>query len=332
MHYNLAAAGGTFDHLHDGHERFLTSILERSNRLLLGLTTDNYVKQQKHWLDSLESYETRKNNLLVFFQTHNLASRVAIEPINTNNIPKIWENMTIDALFVTSDSRAGAEALNKNRVPLPPINIVSINLIANDDGKKIASSDIRAGKINSHGHAYISETFGKKDLLLPDRQRQLFKQPFGELHTDNSTLKNVTAKRLVTVGDVTTFACLQANIFPKIAIIDLMVQRQESTITLDDMGFKADTVILPAHNTAGELDSSLIVSLRKAIDNLLAPQNITILISGEEDLAVIPLVLLLPLAWVLIYGQPNEGFVKLEITPASKQKAKELLTNFKERP
>jgi cytidyltransferase-like protein len=328
MHYRTVAVGGTFDHLHDGHKVLLNASLQRSDRLLLGLTNDSYARHQKLWVDSLEPYEIRKNNLLKYLQGKNLAAHISIEPIDDNSIPKKWENIPIDALFVSLDSQAGAEALNTNREPLAPIKIVIIDLVFAKNGKKISSTDIRAGKIDTNGDNYIPKRFGEYNLLLPLDKRRLFQQPFGHLYPDDSVLKHLPAERLISVGDVVTRNCLQAAIFPKIALLDLYVQRHKSIVALENIGFKGDEITLFADNAPGHLDSSLITTLQKAIDSLPSLHNITILVNGEEDLAVLPLVLLLPLSWVVVYGQPDMGVVVLKITLAAKQKAKKLLETF----
>ncbi|HJK04728.1 MAG TPA: DUF359 domain-containing protein [Methanocorpusculum sp.] len=53
-----------------------------------------------------------------------------------------------------------------------------------------------------------------------------------------------------------------------------------------------------------------------------------ILVEGEEDLAVLPLIERLPDGALILYGQPNEGVVVCEVTPVLRQHAKELLSYF----
>jgi hypothetical protein len=55
---------------------------------------------------------------------------------------------------------------------------------------------------------------------------------------------------------------------------------------------------------------------------------VTILVDGEEDLAVIPLVIAAPLSSVVIYGQPNEGIVLRVIDEYAKTAARRLLSQF----
>ena len=53
-----------------------------------------------------------------------------------------------------------------------------------------------------------------------------------------------------------------------------------------------------------------------------------VLVDGEEDLAVLPLILILPDSSVILYGQPNEGVVFCEVNPTLRKKAEELLSCF----
>jgi uncharacterized protein (UPF0218 family) len=51
-------------------------------------------------------------------------------------------------------------------------------------------------------------------------------------------------------------------------------------------------------------------------------------ITGEEDLAVLPFVLVAPLNFQILYGQPNEGIVAIFITNDIKKRAMNLLEKF----
>jgi hypothetical protein len=54
----------------------------------------------------------------------------------------------------------------------------------------------------------------------------------------------------------------------------------------------------------------------------------TILVEGEEDLAVLPVLLISPLGFSVFYGQPNEGLVKIQVSEENKEKAYQLVENF----
>ena len=68
----------------------------------------------------------------------------------------------------------------------------------------------------------------------------------------------------------------------------------------------------------------LVDALTYAVDHT----PVTIIVDGEEDLAVIPLVIAAPLASVVLYGQPNEGVVLRVIDDRAKAAARNLLGQF----
>jgi len=64
--------------------------------------------------------------------------------------------------------------------------------------------------------------------------------------------------------------------------------------------------------------------LRRAIDSPPA----LVIVEGEEDLAVIPLALLVAPGSIVIYGQPGEGVVIRRIDEGAREDARRLLSFF----
>jgi hypothetical protein len=52
---------------------------------------------------------------------------------------------------------------------------------------------------------------------------------------------------------------------------------------------------------------------------------VRIIVDGEEDLLVIPACILAPENSVVMYGQPNEGLVIVQITPKIRAKVQKIL-------
>ena len=50
-----------------------------------------------------------------------------------------------------------------------------------------------------------------------------------------------------------------------------------------------------------------------------------IIVKGEEDLLVLPVVLFAPEKSVVIYGQPNEGLVIVKVNEEIRNKAKSIM-------
>ena len=155
---------------------------------------------------------------------------------------------------------------------------------------------------------------------LPDAQRECLKRPFGTLYRDlKEAIPALAGRAVYAVGDVVTHRLLRLGIVPDLAIIDGRTMRLPCERTPEYQAYQ-----FHAWNPPGTITKDLIV----AIDRALANSPALIVVDGEEDLAVLPLVLSAPEGGVLLYGQPNEGVVLREITAEAKEAARGLLSLF----
>jgi len=65
------------------------------------------------------------------------------------------------------------------------------------------------------------------------------------------------------------------------------------------------------NNPAATLTKELIDLIR---DSMHSNEHVKIVVEGEEDLATLPAILYAPLGTVVVYGQPNEGSVLVDVT------------------
>jgi uncharacterized protein (UPF0218 family) len=155
---------------------------------------------------------------------------------------------------------------------------------------------------------------------LPEPERYLLKKPFGILYPD---LKNVlpllSGKKVYAVGDVVTQRLLQNGIIPTLAVIDKRSMRAPCGNIPEYQSHRFST-----YNPPGVITDELI----RCIGQALRVEPSVIIVEGEEDLAVIPVVLGAPEGGILLYGQPQEGVVLREITPEAKKEAEALLAHF----
>jgi len=159
-------------------------------------------------------------------------------------------------------------------------------------------------------------------FTLPEEHRQLFKEPFGELHRDiREILPRLSRSTVYTVGDVVTHNLQKTGIIPAVAVVDGYTMRSPCS-RMPVMSGECIRV----KNPAGSLTESLIDAIRHAVDH----PPVTIIVEGEEDLAVIPMVIAAPLGTIILYGQPHEGVVLREVTPAAQETARQLLERFTE--
>lgn len=145
----VAAVGGTFDHLHDGHKILLSMArFLPTDRLIVGITGPELLKKKKH-AEVMESYYTRQQSVIAFLQLISWDScPYNIYEINdvcgpTGYVPDI------DALVVSGETRSGGEFVNKTRQErgFSTVDVVEIGVIGDNvselfDGK-ISSTDIR---------------------------------------------------------------------------------------------------------------------------------------------------------------------------------------------
>lgn len=317
--YNIVVTGGTFDHLHRGHKAFLLAQFALSEKVLIGITSDAYIKKYKTQQHSA-SFVHRTARLKEFLAQEHVLERVEIAAIDDLYIPLHWQAYPIEAIVVTRDSKSGAEHINTQRKKegLLPLEIVVLPHIVGKDEKTISSSRIRKGEIDRQGST----------LVLPKSLREELQKPFGQLfrNVDDWITKNKTsAQKVVSIGDEVTEALLQRQFGQKVAVVDLFVQRKKRYSTVFDHALVGDEHIISITNPAGQITSSLFKAAKTA---LVGEGKYILQIKGEEDLAVLPFVLLSPVGFQIIYGQPQQGIVVIPVTDEWKQRSRELLKRF----
>ncbi|MFB2623754.1 GTP-dependent dephospho-CoA kinase family protein [Methanothermobacter marburgensis] len=159
--------------------------------------------------------------------------------------------------------------------------------------------------------------------ILPEKLRAELKKPLGKLHESFRNI-DVGDSFLITVGDVTTRNALEHGLKPDVSIIDNRIQRMDS-----DHEFNDTATIIRSTNPPGTITEDLWNSIKKAIDGARAGERFMIVVDGEEDLAVLPSILMAPADTVILYGQPDEGVVLVRAIETRKR-AEELIKNFEE--
>ncbi|HNR45225.1 MAG TPA: pantetheine-phosphate adenylyltransferase [Methanofastidiosum sp.] len=136
-------ASGTFDRLHEGHKHFLMSAFSLGY-VYIGLTSENMIKN-KPYAESIQSFETRKNNLIQCLAEEGKTNNYDYQIIEINDrYGFAIESMEADVIVVTSDTLDTAKEINDIRAELGiyPLDIIEVDLIIKDN-KKISSSDLR---------------------------------------------------------------------------------------------------------------------------------------------------------------------------------------------
>ena len=144
-----------------------------------------------------------------------------------------------------------------------------------------------------------------------------FKKPLGKLYPEfeDAIPMIKEANFLISVGDQTTKNLVDNDLIPDL-------DHNHDIIRTEN--------ILEADNPAGTITENLWETIEEAISlTLKDSENRIIVVKGEEDLAVLPCLLVAPEDAVILYGQPNEGLVFVNVSDG-KDKAAKLMTYFKE--
>jgi pantetheine-phosphate adenylyltransferase len=142
--------GGTFDVLHDGHKRLITTACDLagpSGMVVIGITRGRLASKQQ----TIASYQQRREAIEAFLSQLPRAPQVVITPIQDKYGPSIEE--AFDAIVVSPETRPVAEEINEQRRQQgkKPLSITVVPYVLAKDGRPISSTRIRNGEIDEHG-------------------------------------------------------------------------------------------------------------------------------------------------------------------------------------
>ena len=157
-----------------------------------------------------------------------------------------------------------------------------------------------------------------KDLIAE------LKKPFGKLYPDfEDAIDEIKSSEfLISVGDATFANLTKYELYPNIGIIDNLIQRKNHAHDV----IRADH-ILKSENPAGYITDDLWETIGQALELSDNGECYVIEVAGEEDLAVLPCILMANPETTILYGQPNEGLVLLKAREL-KNKAQMLIDGF----
>lgn len=123
--------------------------------------------------------------------------------------------------------------------------------------------------------------------------------------------KLLSAKKVAAIGDMTAFYLLEASIVPDLLVVDNKTKRMPVTDHVIEMLDHESYKTVMVKNPAATITKDLIDQIR---ESLQGTNHVKIVVEGEEDLATLPAILYAPQGSVVVYGQPNEGSVLVDVT------------------
>lgn len=150
MRKGVAAVGGTFDRLHEGHKELILEAFRLRERVVVGLTSDRFVREAGK--SGVAPYSERRKQVLEFLKSRGLASRAKVIKIDDCFGPVV-DDGSISSIVVTKETQRTAVEANQLRASrgLEPMEIRVIEMVMAQDRLPISSSRIRSGELDEHG-------------------------------------------------------------------------------------------------------------------------------------------------------------------------------------
>jgi GTP-dependent dephospho-CoA kinase len=167
-------------------------------------------------------------------------------------------------------------------------------------------------------------------MFLSPENLRLLKQPLGLLLENNYVTKQKLysflkdAKLIVSVGDATTDRLICYGIVPSVCVVDGRERRIQRKSLGGDSPLKNQVLQLKCSNPAGTISRRAVGVL---VDAVRYSNNnpVRVIVHGEEDLLTLPILILVPVGSVVLYGQPLKGIVIVEVDSKTRSTAKDLM-------
>lgn len=149
---NLVATGGTFDYIHIGHIKLLSTAFDISDHVIIGLTSDRFVKRYKLTSNIKNNYLRRLFNLKKYISLNFKDANYTILKLEDEFGPVISSSQ-IQAIIVSEETLVKVKQINKIRISncLEPLRVIVVEIAKSSDGKPISSTRIRNGEIDEKG-------------------------------------------------------------------------------------------------------------------------------------------------------------------------------------
>ena len=151
----VVVIGGTFDHLHKGHESLILKAFQYGERVIIGITSDEFLRRSGK--SGTQPLETRLDKLKDFLIENELIGRSSLIILEDPYGP-IVRDPTIEGIVVSKETLPRAEEANRMRAVkgVPQMTIHVIDYVLASDGRPISSTRIRNKEIDEKGNLISS--------------------------------------------------------------------------------------------------------------------------------------------------------------------------------
>ncbi len=149
--FKLVAMGGTFDIIHKGHIKLLSSAFSVSTKVIIGLTSDEFTKRKGKKI--FNTYDKRFENLENVIKKNFVGKEYQISRLDDDFGPAVLEK-DVEALVVSDETQNQGDVLNQLRAKknLPPVKVISVPMVLAKDGNRISTTRIRNSEIDAEGN------------------------------------------------------------------------------------------------------------------------------------------------------------------------------------
>ncbi|MHB1908890.1 MAG: phosphopantetheine adenylyltransferase [Nitrososphaerales archaeon] len=149
--YKSIVVGGTFDHIHKGHRALLDRAFETATRVLIGVTSDQFVKESGKVIH--HSFQERVEKLEAFLSDKYPSRDYLITKLEKTYGPGVYTKQ-VEAIVVSTETLPKVEEANKTRrkMGLPDLKTEIVQMVMAKDESRISSTRIRRGEIDSEGN------------------------------------------------------------------------------------------------------------------------------------------------------------------------------------
>ena len=229
---------------------------------------------------------------------------------------------------------------------MKPLKVIVVPWVRGTDGQVISSERIRYGEIDRRGKNYYKVLTDRKRWILPISLRPTLREPLGDVfpgqvHEKKSivrriidTIQKVNPVMTFAIGDIIAGSLWDVGFVPSIAVIDYKSRREALTenskfVYPEERREIRNLKTRKYRNRAGTIETSAVRRL-KALCNAYLKNNSPqcLVINGEEDLMVLPAILVAPLSSLVLYGQYDLGVVAVKVTEEKKIEVWEVVKKF----